>query len=103
MVMGMQAGVIPRGVRVEFEFANQTGFDQGMQCVVDSGAGCAGVTFVDGRPQFFDRCVVGMLQQVVEHGNALRSPPQSRGAKSFIDWIGILQNWNQSGIRLSPM
>jgi len=79
VMVRVQKSVVTGGAGVEFEFADESGFDEGMESVVDGGAGGAGVAAVERGPEFIDGGVVGMAQQEVQNRDALRGAAQAGG------------------------
>lgn len=101
MMMRMQERVVAGGVAIQLEFADETGFHQGMERVVDGGARCADVALIQGGPEFVHGGVIGMPQQVIEDGDPLRCAAEAGGPKGLVDSMGWIQIRHRSKIRLS--
>ena len=84
----MQESVVTGGVAIQLELADQACLYERMERVVDRGAGSAGVPFVERGPEFFRGSVIGMAQEVVEHGYPLWRAPKARGGESLVDIPG---------------
>jgi len=84
----MQQRIVARGAGVQFKFADETGFHERMQRVVNGGAGSTGPAFVQRGPEFVDCGMVGMTQQVVEESDSLRRAAQTSGSQRVVDIVG---------------
>ena len=80
--------IVTRGSGVEFKFADEAGFDERMQGVVDGGTGGTGAAFVQRGPELVNGGMVGMAQEVAEERDSLWRAAQAGGAQRFADVAG---------------
>lgn len=84
----IKQSVVASRAGVEFKFANQPGFHQRMEGVINCGPGRADPAFIQRGPKFVDGGMVGMAQKIVEHGDSLWRPAQTRGSQRLLNPSG---------------
>ena len=87
MMMWLKHRIVTRGTGIEFEFANKAGRNERMEGVVDGSPRRTDPVFVQCRPEFIDGGVVGMAQQVIEEGDALRCAAQTSGGQRIFNIV----------------
>ncbi len=73
VVMPVKVGIVAGGLSVKREFADETGFDEGVKGVVNGGAGRPCVAFVQRHPKLIDGGVFRARHQMFEDNETLRS------------------------------
>jgi len=95
----IKQSIVARGAGVEFELADQPGFHKRMQSVINRGARRADPAFIQSGPKVVNGSMVGMAQQIVEHGDPLRRAAQTSGGKRFLNPGGCQLIRHRSKIR----
>jgi len=89
MVMAHAFGIEAGGAAFDGDFADQAGFDEVAQIVINGGPGRARVEAIDGFEDFGSGGMAGMLDEEGHNAVTLRRAAQAAALEGLLDCLGI--------------